>query len=266
MTSKRRQDAARIHPTAIVHPKAQLAAEVEIGPYTVIGEHVKLGRGTQIAAHVVIDGWTEIGENCRIFPFASIGTVPQDLKFRGEESRVVIGKDNTIREYVTINRGTQLGGGITRVGDHNLLMAYAHVAHDCQIGSHVILANAATLAGHITVQDHAVIGGLVGVHQFVKIGRYAIIGGCSAIAQDVPPFVSVVGNRAKLYGLNTVGLKRHGFGDDQITSLKTAYKILFRSKLPMKEAIKKVRDELSHSSDAQELATFIETSERGICR
>ena len=257
---------AGIHPTAIVHPKARLSEAVEIGPYSVVGEHVKLGRGVQVAAHVVIDGQTEIGEGCRIFPFASIGLVPQDLKFKGEESSVVIGKHNTIREYVTVHRGTGPGGGVTRVGDHNLLMAYVHVAHDCQVGSHVILANAATLAGHITVRDFAVVGGLTGVHQFVRIGRHAIIGGCSAVPQDIPPFVSAVGNRAKLYGLNTVGLKRHGFGDEQLAALKSAYKILFRSKLSMKEAVKKVRDEWPHSPEAQELATFIETSERGICR
>ena len=256
----------QIHSTAIIHAKAEIADEVEIGPYAVIGEHVRLQRGTQIAAHVVIDGWTEIGEGCRLFPFASIGSIPQDLKFKGEESKVMIGKNTTIREYVTVNRGTEAGGGVTRVGDNNLLMAYVHVAHDCRTGDHVILANAATLAGHITVGDHAVIGGLTGLHQFVRIGRHSIIGGCSAVAQDVPPFVSAVGNRAVMYGLNTVGLKRQGFGDEQMTSLKTAYKILFRSKLSMKDAVKKIRDELSHSPEAQELAGFVETSERGVCR
>ncbi len=256
----------QIHPTAIIHPKAQIAEEVEIGPYTVIGEHVRLQRGTQIAAHVVIDGWTEIGEGSRIFPFASIGSIPQDLKFKGEKSQVIIGNNNTIREYVTVNRGTGQGGGVTKIGDQNLLMAYVHVAHDCQIGNRVILANAATLAGHITVQDDTVIGGLTGLHQFIRIGRHAIIGGCSAVAQDVPPFVSAVGNRATLYGLNTVGLKRHGFSDEQMTALKTAYKILFRSKHSMRDAVKKIRDELSHSPEAQELAGFVETSERGVCR
>jgi UDP-N-acetylglucosamine acyltransferase len=256
----------RIHPTALIHPKARVDGDVEIGPYSVIGEHVQLHQGVQVASHVVIEGWTEIGEGCRIFQFASIGSIPQDLKFKGEKSHVMIGKQNTIREYVTVHRGTEQGGGVTKVGDHNLLMAYVHVAHDCQIGSHVILANAATLAGHITVQDHAVIGGLTGLHQFVRIGRHAIIGGASAVAQDVPPFVSAVGNRAKLYGLNTVGLKRHGFSDEQMTSLKTAYKIMFRSKLSMKEAVEKIRTELAESPEAQELATFVETSERGVCR
>ena len=256
----------QIHSTALIHPKARIDGDVEVGPYSVIGEHVHLHRGVHVASHVVIEGWTEIGEGCRIFQFASIGSIPQDLKFKGEKSHVMIGKKNTIREYVTVHRGTEPGGGVTKIGDHNLLMAYVHVAHDCQIGSHVILANAATLAGHITVQDHAVIGGLTGLHQFVRIGRHAIIGGCSAVAQDIPPFVSAVGNRAKLYGLNTVGLKRHGFSDEQMASLKTSYKIMFRSKLSMKEAVEKIRKELAHSAEAQELATFVETSERGVCR
>jgi len=256
----------RIHSTALVHPKAQIAEDVEIGPYSVIGENVRLHAGTQVQTHVVIEGWTEVGEHCRIFPFACIGTIPQDLKFTGEQSRVKIGNRNTIREYVTVNRGTGQGGGITEVGDNNLLMAYVHVAHDCMIGNHVILANAATLAGHITVGDFAVIGGLTGLHQFVRIGRHAIIGGCSAVSQDVPPFVSAVGNRVKLYGLNTVGLKRHGFAEHQMASLKTAYKLLFRSKMPMKESVQKVREELSQSPEAQELATFVESSERGVCR
>jgi len=256
----------QIHPTALIHPKARIDGDVEVGPYSVIDENVHLHRGVRVASHVVIEGWTEIGEGCRIFQFASIGSVPQDLKFKGEKSHVVIGKQNTIREYVTVHRGTEPGGGVTRIGDHNLLMAYVHVAHDCQIGSHVILANAATLAGHIVVQDHAVIGGVTGLHQFVRIGRHAIIGGCSAVAQDIPPFVSAVGNRAKLYGLNTVGLKRHGFTDEQLASLKTAYKIIFRSKLSMKEAVEKIRKELGDSPEAQELATFVETSERGVCR
>ena len=255
-----------IHPTAIIHPGARLADDVTVGPYSVIGEQVRIGRGTQVASHAVIEGWTETGEDCRVFPFATIGTIPQDLKFQGEESRIVIGHRNIIREYVTIHRGTAGGGGITSIGNDNLLMAYVHVAHDCQIGSHVILANAATLAGHVTVQDYAVIGGLTGVHQFTKIGRYAIIGGCSAVAQDVPPFVNAAGNRVRLYGLNTVGLKRHGISEERISDLKKAYRILFRSKLTAAGAIKKVRDEFAASPDVQEMAAFIETSERGICR
>ncbi len=255
-----------IHNTAIVHPKAVLGDGVRIGPYAIIGEHVRIGGGTQIGPHVVIDGWTEIGPACQIFPFASIGSVPQDLKFKGEESRLVIGANNIIRESVTINRGTEHGGGETVIGDHNLFMAYAHVAHDCRIGSHVILANAATLAGHILVEDHAIIGGLVGVHQFVRIGAYAMIGGCSAVAQDVPPFVSAAGNRVQLYGLNLVGLKRHQFSDQRIAALKKAYRLLFRSKLPLKEALQQVRDEIGDSTDVQQLLRFVESSPRGVVR
>ena len=255
-----------IHPTAVVHSKAELGEDVKIGPFTSIGEHVAIGRGTEVAAQVVMEGWTKIGEDCRIFPFTTIGTIPQDLKFGGEESRIVIGHRNTIREYITINRGTVGGGSVTRVGNDNLLMAYAHIAHDCRIGNHVVLANAATLAGHITIQDYASIGGLVGIHQFMRIGRYAFVGGCSAVSQDIPPFVTATGNRVKLYGLNTVGLKRHGFSEKRLALLKKAYQILFRSRQTVKDAIKKVRDELADSPDAQELATFIETSERGVCR
>jgi UDP-N-acetylglucosamine acyltransferase len=255
-----------IHPSAVVHPKAEIGEDVKIGPFTLIGEHVKVGRSTEVAAQVVIEGWTEIGEDCRIFPFTTIGTIPQDLKFGGEESRIVIGHRNTIREYITINRGTVSGGSVTTIGNDNLLMAYAHIAHDCHIGSHVVLANAATLAGHITVQDYASVGGLVGIHQFVRVGRYAFVGGCSAVPQDIPPFVTASGNRVKLYGLNAIGLKRHGFSEKRLAQLKKAYQILFRSRLPIKDAIKKVRDELAESPDANELAMFIETSERGVCR
>ncbi len=255
-----------IHPTAVIHPKAEIGEDVKIGPFSLIGEHVKIGRGTEVSSHGVIEGWTDIGEDCRIFPFATIGMIPQDLKFGGEKSRIQIGCRNTIREYVTINRGTTGGGGVTTIGNDNLLMAYAHIAHDCHVGDHVVLANAATLAGHITVQDYASVGGLVGVHQFVKIGRYTFIGGCSAVSLDVPPFVTASGNRVKLYGLNVVGLKRRGFSEERLVLLKKAYQILFRSRQTVMDAIKKVRNELTDSPDAQELATFIETSERGVCR
>lgn len=255
-----------IHPSAIVHPKAEIAAEVEIGPFSVIGEHVKIGRGTRVGPHVVIDGWTEIGEACTIFPFASIGLVPQDLKFHGEASRVRIGSHTVIRESVTIHRGTEGGGGETVIGDHNLLMAYAHVAHDCRVGNHVILANAATLAGHILVGDHAVVGGLTGVHQFVRIGTHSMIGGASAVPQDIPPFTSAAGNRAKLYGLNLVGLKRRGFSEERIGALKQAYRIIFRSKLTLKEALQQAREAVGTSEDACLLIDFVESSERGVTR
>jgi UDP-N-acetylglucosamine acyltransferase len=255
-----------IHPTAIVHPEAVIGEGVRIGPYCVIGEHVAIGRETELKNHVVIDGWTEIGEQCRIFPFATIGTIPQDLKFKGEESRVRVGNRNTIREFVTINRGTAGGTAITVVGNDNLLMAYVHIAHDCEIGNHVIIANTTGLAGHIQIQDFAVVGGLVGIHQFVRIGRYSIVGGCSGVPQDIPPFVNASGNRIQLYGINVVGLKRHGFSDERVGALKKAYRILFRSNLGIKEAIKQVREELPDSQDALEMVGFIESSERGICR
>ena len=176
-----------IHPTAVVHSSAELGEDVKIGPFSLIGANVIIGKGTQVASHVVIDGWTQIGEACHIFPFTSIGSIPQDLKFKGEKSKVIIGDRNIIRESVTINRGTTGGGGVTSVGNDNLLMAYAHVAHDCTVGSHVVLANAATLAGHITILDYAIIGGLVGIHQFVRIGRHSIVGGCSVVPIDIPP-------------------------------------------------------------------------------
>jgi UDP-N-acetylglucosamine acyltransferase len=254
------------HPTAIIHPGARLAADVTVGPYAVIGEHVTIGAGTAIGAHCVIEGWTEIGEACVFSHFVSAGTPPQDLKFGGEESRLIIGSRNTFREFVTLNRGTHHGGGATRIGNDNFLMAYVHVAHDCTLGNHVIMANAATLAGHIAVGDHAVLGGLTGVHQFVRIGAYAMIGGCSAIAQDVPPFVSATGNRAKLYGLNLIGLKRNGFSEERIGALKKAYRTLFGAHLAMKDAIIRAREESNGQPDVETLVRFVETSERGISR
>ncbi len=256
-----------IHPTAVVHPKAEIGRDVVIGPFAVIGEHVKIGDRTRIGAHVVIEGDTEIGEGCTFFHMASVGTIPQDLKFGGEQTKLKIGNHNTFREFVTLNCGTQKGGGATVIGDHNFLMAYAHVAHDCRIGSHVILANAATLAGHIHIEDYAVIGGLVGIHQFTRIGAYGMVGGCSGIGKDLPPFMAAAGIHAKLYGLNTIGLKRHGFSDDRIQVIKKAYRILFRSKLILKEAVKKVQEELGMSEDVRRLLKFIEnSSRRGICR
>ena len=257
----------QIHPTAIVHPKAQLGEDVAIGPYSVIGEHVRIGRGSQLMAHVNIDGWTDIGERCQIYPFASIGSAPQHLQYKGEPTRVVIGNDNILREYVTVNRGTVFGGGETTVGDHNFLMAYVHVAHDCHLGNQIIMANAATLAGHITVGDHAIIGGLSGIHQYVRIGPQVMIGGCSAVGRDVPPYMRAAGGyRAHLYGLNTIGLKRQGFTNDRISALKQAYEILFRSGLMMAEALKRIREEFKGQPDVQEVVAFVEGTKRGICK
>ncbi len=255
-----------IHSTAVVDSKAELGKGVSIGAYSVIGEHVKIGDETIIESHVVIDGWTAIGKGNRIFPFSSIGTPPQDISYSGEETRVTIGDKNIIREYVTIHRGTKKGGGHTIVGSQNYIMAYVHIAHDCNIGSHIIMANAATLGGHITVEDHAVIGGLTGIHQFVRIGKYAMVGACSAVSLDVPPFVSAVGNRATLYGLNIVGLRRHGFNKEQVLKIKNAYKILFRSKLSLKDAIIKVEEEIGDSEEVKMMIDFINGTKRGICR
>lgn len=267
MTSDEREKRVQIHPTAVVHPQAELAQDVVIGPFSVVGEHVKIGNGTRLIAHVYVEGRTEIGERCQLYPYASIGTPPQHLQYRDEPTRVVIGHDNILREYVTVNRGTVFGGGITTIGHHNFLMAYVHIAHDCHLGSHLIMANAASLAGHITIGDYAIIGGLVGIHQFVRVGAYAMIGGCSALGRDVPPFMRAAGGyRARLFGLNSIGLKRHGFSNERITVLKHAYELLFRSGYRMAEAIKRARDEFRDSPDVQELLSFMESSKRGICR
>ena len=260
------RDMREIHPTAIIHPKAEIGEDVKIGPYTVIGEHTRIGDGTVIESHVVIEGWTEIGRYCRIFPFSSIGTPPQDITYSDEETKVRIGDKNIIREYTTIHRGTKKGGGETVVGSHNYIMAYVHIAHDCNIGSHVIMVNAATLGGHIRVEDYAVIGGLTGIHQFVRIGMYALVGACSAVSLDIPPYVSAVGNRATLYGLNIVGLRRHGFNKERIGNIKLAYNILFRSKLSLKEAIEKIEEEITDSEDVKKMVEFIKNTKRGICR
>jgi len=257
----------QLHPTAIVHAKAELADDVSVGPYTVIGEHVRIGLGTRIDSHVVIEGWTEVGERCQIHSFVSLGAPPQHLKYNGEETYVRIGSHNILREYVTVNRATAFGGGVTSIGDHNVLMAYVHIAHDCHVGNHVIMANAATLAGHITIGDQAIVGGLVGIHQFVRVGAHSMIGGCSAVGQDVPPFMRAAGGyRARLFGVNTIGLKRQGFSDDRIRLLKQVYITLFRSDLRLAEAVKKVRDEFGTFEDVQVLLKFLDGTKRGICK
>lgn len=255
-----------IHPTAIVHPGAQLDVQVQVGPFAVIGEHVKIGKGTTIGPSAVIDGWTEIGENNRIFHLCSVGAVPQDLKYKGEETCLRIGNGNTIREFATIHLGTVTGDGETTIGDDNLFMAYCHVAHDCHIGNHVVMANGSTLAGHITVEDYARLGGLSAVHQFVRIGAHVMIGGGAMVGQDVPPYTIAAGDRATLHGLNLVGLKRSGFSDEVIADLKKAYKILIRSGLLTEEALTRIRAEVSQSPEVTHFVEFVEKSERGICR
>jgi UDP-N-acetylglucosamine acyltransferase len=255
-----------VHRTAIVSPKVKLAKGVKVGPYAIIEEDVEIGADTEIKAHAFVGRYTKIGKHCLIFPYASIGTIPQDLKFQGEKSQVCIGDDNTIREFVTINRGTKPGRSATILGDHNLIMAYAHIAHDCSIGNHVVLANAATLAGHIDIEDYAIIGGLVAIQQFLRIGTHAFIGGVSGVVQDIPPYVLASGNHAKLYGLNVVGLKRRNFSQETINQLKQAYKIILRSGLILKDAIEKAKKEVAPLPEVQKFIHFIEQSKRGITR
>lgn len=255
---------AQIHPTAIVDPAAELASGVTVGPYSIIQGRVVIGKDTQIGPHVMIKDFTTIGAGCRIFQFAVLGEIPQDLKFKGEESSLLIGENNTIREFATMHRGTAGGGGVTRIGSGNLFMAYTHVAHDCQVGNGVIMSNAATLGGHILVEDHAILGGLSAVHQFCHIGCYAFIGGCSAVHRDVPPYTMAVGNRAKLVGLNLVGLKRRGFTEAALQALKRAYELLFLSDLNLKEAMDRVRQDFPGIPEIHHLLRFIETSERGL--
>ena len=257
----------QIHATAIVHPGAKLADDVVVGPFCLIGEHVSIGKGTRLLSHVTVDGWTEIGERNELHPFCSIGGPPQHLGYKGEPTKVVIGDDNILREYVTVNRATVQGGGLTSVGHKNFLMAYVHVAHDCRLGNHLILANAASLAGHITIGDHAIIGGLTGVHQFVRIGAYAMVGGCCGVVQDVPPFMRAAGGyRVKLYGLNSIGLRRHGFSGERISVLKKAYDLLFREGHRSAEAIRLARDQFKDQADVAQILTFMEATKRGISR
>jgi len=255
-----------IHPTAIVSPKAELASDVEIGPYAVIGENVSIGSGVVVGPHAVIEPFVTIGANCRIFQYASIGAPPQDLKFKGERSYAKIGSGTVIREFATINRGTASGGGVTQVGEDCFLMAYTHVAHDCKVGRRVVLANNATLAGHITIGDYATVGGLVAVHQFVRIGDHAFIGGLSGVPKDIPPYVIAAGPRVALHGLNIIGLKRHGMSDRTLSSLKKAYRIVFRIGLTVNQAIERVRAEVEQVPEVVNFIEFIKTSERGITR
>ena len=255
-----------IHPTALIHPKAKIDPSVEIGAYSVIGEHVTIGRDTRISSHVLIEGWTTIGERNQIFPFSSVGTPPQDIGYKNEETELIIGNDNVIRECATIHRATTKEDRKTEIGNNNFLMAYSHVAHDCKLGNHIIMANSVALGGHIVIGDYAILGGIAAVHQFARIGEYAIIGGQSAVTLDIPPYVSAAGNRAQLYGLNLVGLKRRGFTEEAIATLKKTYKVIFRSGLTQDEAFKKVAEEFSSSREAMRLVDFMKSSKRGVTR
>jgi UDP-N-acetylglucosamine acyltransferase len=256
-----------IHPSAIIDPKAQIGEGVEIGPYSVIEKDVSIGEGTKIGPHVVIREGTHIGKRCQIFQFASIGEAPQAFVYRGEKTSLLIGDQNIIREFVTLHRGTIKGGGKTVIGNDNFFMAYSHVAHDCQIGNQVVLANGATLAGHILIEDYAVIGGLSAIHQFCQVGAHAFISGLTGVSLDIPPYMLASGSRAKLYGLNAVGLKRHRFSEETLKALKKAYRLIFRSGLTLEKAMKKVgEDEISQTPEVQHLLQFIQRSKRGISR
>lgn len=255
-----------VHATAVIADSAEIDKSVEIGPYSVIGPQVRISAGTVIGPHVVIEGNTVLGKNNRVFQFASLGAIPQDLKYRGENSRLVIGDGNQIREFVTMHLGTAGGGGITRVGSRNLFMACSHVAHDCEVGNECVIANSAALAGHVLLEDHIHIGGLAGVHQFVRLGTQSFVAAGAIVTQDVPPYCTVHGNRAKLAGLNTVGLTRVGFAREQISRIKSAYRTLFRSSLGLREAISHVRAEHGVFPELEHLLKFLEGSERGIAR
>jgi len=256
----------KIHPTAIIDKGAEIAENVEVGPYAVIDGDVKIGAGCRIEAHAMVHQYTELGQNCHIFPYASVGSIPQDLKFRGEKSFLKVGKNTVIREFATLNRGTGEGGGITEVGDNNLLMSYTHVAHDCRTGSNVIMANNATLAGHVVAGDYVILGGFAAVHQFVHLGNHCYIGGKSAIVKDVPPFVIASGDRAVLHGLNKVGLERRGFSEKALMTLKKAYKIMFRLDLTVNQALEKIKMEVEMTPEVDYFLKFIEKSDRGITR
>lgn len=259
-----------IHPTAIVDPKAQLADDVRIGPYSIIGENVSIGSGSVVGAHCIVDGYTQIGKNNTLYRFCSIGGNPQDKKYDGEPTRLEIGDGNTIREYVTINTGTVQDVGTTRLGNDNWIMAYVHIAHDCQIGNHTVIANAVQLAGHIHIDDWVVLGGLSAVHQFVRIGAHAMIGGTSSIRQDIPPYVIGAGDPFRPVGINSEGLGRRGYSTEDIAALKEAYRMLYRRKLTIAQATQEIRQlqgDRAHAHDAiQTLLEFIEDSDRGIVR
>ena len=255
-----------IHPTAIIDPSAKLGAGVSVGPYSVIGAEVTIGDNTWVGPHVVINGPTTIGCDNRIHQFASIGEAPQDLKYAGEPTRLEIGDRNTIRECVTINRGTVSGGGLTKVGSDNLLMAYIHIAHDCRIGNHVIFSNNASLAGHAHVGDYVILSGFTLVHQFCAIGDYAFTGMGSAIAKDVPPYLMISGNPAAPHGLNKVGLKRRGFSDEQVRNLSRVYKLLYRQGLSLEEATRQINEMAKTNEEVVRFAEFLKNSKRSIIR
>jgi UDP-N-acetylglucosamine acyltransferase len=256
----------KAHPTAIIHPHAQVAGSVTVGPYTVIGENVEIGADSEIMSHVVIDGHTRLGKGNKVYPWASVGLAPQDLKYQGEPTRVDIGDGNTLREFLTIHRGTG-ETGVTRIGDHNLLMAYVHIAHDCVIGNHVIMGNAASLAGHVEVQDYAIVEPFCGIHQFCRVGQYAFLGAYSVINKDILPYSKMSATRpVDMYGANAIGLERRGIRKEEIDELQSALKLLSRSKLNTTQALEAIEARQFHSPHVRTLVEFIKTSTRGVAK
>lgn len=257
---------ARIHATALVSPQARLGEDVEVGAYSIIGEHAEIGEGTRIGPHAVITGHTRIGRGNRIFQFVSLGEEPQDKKYAGEPTRLEIGDFNVIREFCTLNTGTVQDAGVTRMGDHNWIMAYVHIAHDCVVGNHTIFANNASLAGHSHIDDHAILGGFTGVHQFCRIGAHVITGIASVIRQDIPPYFTVAGSPAQPHGINSEGLKRRGFSAEAISAIKRAYKTLYKSGLSLAEARAVIAENAVDVPELQLLADFLAVPGRGIIR
>jgi UDP-N-acetylglucosamine acyltransferase len=256
-----------IHPTAIVNPEAQIDKDVEIGPWCTIGPHVKIAAGTKLLSHVVIDGWTEIGKNNNFFPFSVIGAVPQDLKYKGEPTKVIIGNNNTIRESVTINLGTVQGGGMTKIGDNCLLMGYTHLGHDCIIGNNCIIANYGGFAGHVTLEDYVTIGGMTGISQFVRVGAYAYVGGQSGLEKDVPPYSIVMGARPCIIkGANIIGLKRRGFSTETVHGINEALKMWTRREFEKEHCLKEIESQYGEIQEVQKLLSFIRNSENGVVR
>lgn len=257
---------AFIHESAIVSPKAKIGADCHIGAFSVVGDETILGDRVRLESHVVVDGKTSIGDDTKIFPFVSIGLAPQDLKYNDEPTATEIGRRNHIREFVTIHRGTEGGGGLTKIGDDNLLMAQAHVAHDCLLGNEIIMANAATLAGHVEIADRANIGAYSGVHQFCRIGLEAFVGGYSVVVKDAMPFATIQGNHAKCYGLNRIGMKRRGYAKETVEKLHRAYHLLLSAKLNTTQAVEKIKEEIKDCREVELLIDFIETSKRGVVK
>lgn len=256
-----------IHPSAIIHPEAKVHPEAEIGPFCVLGAKVSVGKGTRLISHVAVDGWTDIGEHNVLFPYSYVGAVPQDLKYKGEPTRLVIGNHNTIRESVTINLGTVQGGGATKIGDHNLLMAYVHLGHDCVIGNHCIIVNYVGLAGHVTLEDYVTLGGMTGVSQFIRVGSHAYIGGQSGLEKDVPPFCIAVGSRpCNIKGANIVGLRRRGFSAETIMRINEAIKLWARADVQREQCLLEIDAQYGQIPEIQQFVSFIRTSEAGVVR